>query len=96
MTEISLNILDITENSVKAGATLTQIEITETQETLTVKIIDNGCGMDGETLNRVTDPFYTTRTTRNVGLGIPLFKLAAELQIRHSTLFQLTEKRWVM
>ena len=78
MTEISLNILDITENSVKAGATLTQIEITETQETLTVKIIDNGCGMTEETVNRVTDPFYTTRTTRSVGLGIPLFKLAAE------------------
>ncbi len=78
MTEISLNILDITENSVKARATLTQIEITETDETLTVKIIDNGCGMGEENLRRVTDPFYTTRTTRSVGLGIPLFKLAAE------------------
>lgn len=78
MTEISLNILDITENSVKAGATLTQIELTETEETLTVKIIDDGCGMTAQTVKRVTDPFYTTRTTRSVGLGIPLFKLAAE------------------
>lgn len=78
MKEISLNILDIAENSVKAKATLTKIEITEEGETLTVRITDDGCGMGEETLHRVTDPFYTTRTTRSVGLGIPLFKLAAE------------------
>ena len=78
MKELSLNILDITENSVKAGATLTEISITETQSTLTIAIKDDGCGMSEETVRSVIDPFYTTRTTRSVGLGIPLFKLAAE------------------
>lgn len=78
MKELSLNILDIAENSVKAGATLTQILIEETAETLTLSIIDDGCGMDEAALRAVTDPFYTTRTTRKVGLGIPLLKLACE------------------
>lgn len=79
MKELSLNILDITENSVKAGATLTHILIDETDQSLTITISDNGCGMSDEIVKRVTDPFYTTRTTRSVGLGIPLFKLAAEM-----------------
>ncbi len=78
MKELSLNILDITENSVKAGATLTEIIIDETDEKLTVKIKDDGCGMDEETVKRVINPFYTTRTTRKVGLGIPFYKLVAE------------------
>lgn len=78
MKELSLNILDITENSVKAGATLTEICVAENTETLTVTITDNGCGMDEETVRGVTDPFYTTRTTRSVGLGLPLLKLEAE------------------
>ncbi len=78
MKELSLNILDITENSVKAGASLTEISITETEDTLTIVIRDNGSGMSDETVRSVTNPFYTTRTTRSVGLGIPLFKLAAE------------------
>lgn len=78
MKELSLNILDITENSVKAGATLTEIRITEVDNTLTISIKDNGCGMSEEVVNSVTNPFYTTRTTRSVGLGIPLLKLAAE------------------
>ena len=78
MKEISLNILDITENSVKAGATLTEIYVDEAGDTLTLTIVDDGCGMDEETLRSVTDPFYTTRTTRKVGLGIPLLKLACE------------------
>jgi len=76
--ELSLNVLDITENSVKAGATLVLIHITEDETLLTIKISDNGCGMREEILRGVIDPFYTTRTTRNVGLGIPLLKLAAE------------------
>lgn len=79
MKELSLNILDITENSVKAGASLTEILIDETADTLTIAIKDDGCGMSEEVVKRVTDPFYTTRTTRSVGLGIPLFKLAAEM-----------------
>lgn len=78
MKEISLNILDITENSVKAGATLTEILIEEMGDTLTLTIIDNGCGMTDEVLQTVLNPFYTTRTTRKVGMGLPLLKLAAE------------------
>lgn len=78
MKELSLNILDVAENSVKAGAALTQILIDENEETLTITIQDDGCGMDEETVKAVIDPFYTTRTTRNVGLGIPLLKLACE------------------
>ena len=78
MKELSLNILDITENSVKAGASLTEISIIESGDTLTLTIKDDGCGMSDEILKTVEDPFYTTRTTRKVGLGIPLLKLAAE------------------
>lgn len=78
MKELSLNILDITENSVKAGASLTEITLTETEDTLVIVIKDNGCGMSEQTVRSVINPFYTTRTTRSVGLGIPLFKLAAE------------------
>ena len=78
MKELSLNILDIAENSVRAGANLTKIIIDETDDTITVAISDDGCGMTEEILRNVTDPFCTTRTTRKVGLGIPLLKLAAE------------------
>mgnify|MGYP001014815909 CR=1 FL=1 len=81
MKELSLHVLDIAENSVKAGAALTEIELVESSEdkTLVIRIKDNGCGMDKEFLRQVTDPFTTTRTTRKVGLGIPLFKAAAEM-----------------
>ena len=81
MTEISLNILDIAENSTAAGAGLIEIlvEIDETENYLRTMIRDNGCGMSEDQLSHVTDPFYTTRTTRKVGLGIPFFKEAAEL-----------------
>jgi len=78
MKELSLNILDIAENSVRAKATLTQIIIDEGEEHLTLTIKDDGCGMSKETVDTVTDPFYTTRTTRSVGLGIPLLKMSAE------------------
>ena len=78
MKELSLNVLDIAENSVKAGATLVRIYLTETQELLTMEILDDGCGMKEEMVRSVIDPFCTTRTTRKVGLGIPLLKLAAE------------------
>ena len=78
MKELSLNVLDIAMNSVKANATLINIHITEDDELLTIEIIDNGCGMTAEFLRSVIDPFCTTRTTRKVGLGIPLLKLAAE------------------
>ena len=78
MRELSLNLLDIAENSVKAGATLTEIYVDEAGERLTLTVKDDGCGMDEETVKSVTDPFYTTRKTRKVGLGIPLLKLACE------------------
>ena len=78
MKEISLNILDIAENSVKAKASLTEIYVDEAGDTLTLTIKDDGCGMDEETVRSVVDPFYTTRKTRSVGLGIPLLKLACE------------------
>jgi hypothetical protein len=80
MTELSLNILDIAQNSVKAEATLIElaVEIDTAKDTLTVLINDDGCGMNAEQLERVTDPFFTTRDTRSVGLGVPFFKDAAE------------------
>ena len=78
MKELSLNILDVAENSVKARASRIQISLQETQETLTLIIADNGCGMKPDILAGVIDPFYTTRTTRKVGLGVPLLKMAAE------------------
>ena len=79
MKELSLNVLDITQNSITAGAKLIEISLTEDSDgILTMKISDDGCGMSQETVRRVIDPFYTTRTTRKVGMGIPLLKLAAE------------------
>ena len=78
MKELSLNILDIAENSIKAKATRVTIEIFETADTLKFTVSDNGCGMKPDFLKSVTDPFTTTRTTRPVGLGIPLLKMAAE------------------
>ncbi len=79
MKELSLHILDIAKNSVKAGAALIEIIIEEdTQKNLlTIDIKDNGCGMSEEFLKTVKDPFSTTRTTRKVGMGISLFEAAA-------------------
>lgn len=81
MQELSLNILDVAQNSVRAGATLTEITVDEqpADDRLTISIRDNGCGMAPEQVRQVTDPFFTTRTTRRVGLGVPLLKMAAEL-----------------
>lgn len=80
MRELSLNILDIAQNSIAADAQLITVEVIEdtSLNTLAVNIIDNGRGMTEEQLMSVRDPFFTTRTTRKVGMGIPLFKLAAE------------------
>lgn len=78
MKELSLNILDIAENSIKAKASAVEIEIIETADMLKFSISDDGCGMKPDFLKSVTDPFTTTRTTRPVGLGIPLLKMAAE------------------
>jgi len=79
MTELSLNVLDVANNSVRANADLIEISVHIQRETdtLTIIIADNGCGMTEEQLTKVEDPFFTTRTTRGVGLGIPFFKQAA-------------------
>ena len=71
MPEIALNVLDIAQNSVRAEASLIQIsvDVDEAADTLTITIEDNGCGMTTEQTARVTDPFFTTRTTRKIGLG---------------------------
>jgi anti-sigma regulatory factor (Ser/Thr protein kinase) len=79
MTELSLNVLDIANNSVRAGASLIEIHVNidTVQDILSLRISDNGYGMTDEQLKKVEDPFYTTRTTRGVGLGIPFMKQAA-------------------
>lgn len=79
MKEISLNILDIVQNSVKAGASLIEVHITEDEKTLCFSVKDDGCGMTEEFVKNVTNPFTTTRKTRKVGLGIPLLKMEAEM-----------------
>lgn len=79
MKELSLNILDIAKNSVTAGASLVEIFVTEDASRLTISVRDNGCGMTPEFVARVTDPFTTTRTTRKVGLGIPLLQMEARM-----------------
>lgn len=80
MQEIALNILDIAQNSIRAEATLVEINISvqNKQDRLLIRIKDNGCGMDAEQTEKVQDPFFTTRKTRKVGLGVPFFKQAAE------------------
>lgn len=80
MRELSLNILDVAQNSITAGASLITVEVFENtaEHTLLIGIYDNGKGMSEEQVKSVIDPFFTTRTTRKVGMGIPLFKMAAE------------------
>jgi hypothetical protein len=81
MNELSLHILDICQNSIKANSTLIEIIVNENIENNLFEIIikDNGCGMNEKTLSEVADPFFTTRLTRKVGLGVSLFKMAAEM-----------------
>jgi hypothetical protein len=78
MKELSLNILDIAMNSVKAGAQNIAIQLSETDEELHFSIVDDGYGMTQDFLEKVTDPFCTSRTTRKVGMGLPFLKLIAE------------------
>ena len=79
MEDLSLHILDIAENSISAGACLINITITEDTagDVLTIGIEDNGKGMSEDIRAKVLDPFYTTRTTRKVGLGLPLLAQSA-------------------
>lgn len=79
MEDISLHILDVAENSINAGARLIRIGITEetSKDLFSIRIEDNGMGITEEHLRRVLDPFYTTRTTRKIGLGLSLLAQAA-------------------
>ena len=79
MDELSLYVLDITMNSVRAGATEISITIEESGDWLTLTVSDNGCGMTEEQLKKLDSPFFTTRKTRKVGLGIPFLKMLAEM-----------------
>lgn len=83
--ELSLNVMDVTQNSITAGADLIQVRVMEdtVQKTLEITILDNGKGMTPEQVEQVTNPFYTTRTTRSIGLGIPFFKMSSELTGGH-------------
>ncbi len=80
MLELSMHILDLVQNSLAAQATRVEIRIREDlkQDLLSVEVRDNGRGMPGEMIRKVTDPFFTSRTTREIGLGLPLLKEAAE------------------
>ncbi|MDH6312896.1 hypothetical protein M2137_001681 [Parabacteroides sp. PFB2-10] len=78
MNNISFHITDITANSIRAGATWIDLRLVEKPGDRIVIVADNGCGMDAETLHQVTNPFYTTRTTRKVGLGLPFLKQNVE------------------
>lgn len=78
MEEFSLYVLDITMNSVRAGADNISILLEEKGDTLTFRVTDDGCGMTEETVNKLFNPFYTTRRTRQVGLGVPFLGMLAE------------------
>ena len=75
MQELALNVLDIADNSVKAGAKHIDIAVTIEGETMEITVADDGCGMSREFLAKVTYPYSTTRKTRNVGLVIPYYKM---------------------
>lgn len=79
MRELSLHIMDIVENGIAAGASLIRLEVAEEnrENILRITIRDNGRGIPRGLMNRVTDPFFTTRTTRRVGLGLSLFREAS-------------------
>ena len=78
MKEIALYTLDIAQNSITAQARHLEITLAERENTITLTIADDGKGMSPELLARVSDPFTTTRTTRKMGLGLPLLRMAAE------------------
>ena len=81
MKELSLHILDLVQNSLRAQAKCVGIWVKDSasQDRLEIGIEDDGRGMDADLLASVTEPFVTTRTTREMGMGIPLFQMAAQL-----------------
>ncbi len=88
MNDLSLYLLDIAQNAIAAKASILEITLLEdtTKNLLSLTIKDNGIGMSEETLAKVTDPFFTTRTTRTVGLGIPFLKMASNLALGDLTI----------
>ena len=78
MKDLSLHIMDILRNSIRAEAKRIILDLELKGDKLIVEFIDNGKGMDEETLAKVEDPFFTSRTTRKVGLGISLLKQNCE------------------
>lgn len=94
MRELSLNVMDIVQNSISAKAKYIQITILENRKksVLSIEIEDDGKGMSKKQVENVQDPFFTTRTTRKVGLGVPLFKMAAE---QTGGAFRITSKQGV-
>lgn len=78
MKDIAFHITDVAENCIRAGATEMKIGVALEGRKLTLTIVDNGCGMSPETIEKATNPFYTTRTTRKVGLGLPFLIQNAE------------------
>ncbi len=92
MDELSLYVLDITMNSVKAGASEIGITLREDEEWLWFTVTDNGCGMTEEQVKRLVDPFFTTRTTRKVGLGVPFLTMLAEMTGGHVNVTSVSEK----
>ena len=81
MRELSDNIMDIAQNSIAAGASLTEVEVAVSHEKnlISLRFTDNGCGMSEELVKAVTEPFTTTRKTRKVGLGLPLLQQTAQM-----------------
>lgn len=79
MKDLSLYILDITMNSVRAKAAHISLSLVEKDHVLTLEIRDDGCGMTKEQVSHLSDPFFTTRKTRKVGLGVPFLRMLAEM-----------------
>jgi len=90
MKELSLYVLDIFNNSLSANSSLIRIIVNIQKDTLSIKITDNGCGMDKAFLNSVKDPFSTTRTNRKVGMGLALFSQLVEMCDGH---FEINSKK---
>lgn len=88
MREISLHILDLVQNSVEAGASKVSLLVVEdnVEDVLTVKVVDNGRGMAKELIDKIKNPFVTTRTTRKVGLGLPLIDMSTKMSDGYLTI----------